>query len=174
MAHDEELFSKCVTSIEEKTEILLTQEEKTIFLHDLKNKEFSINQEYLCLRSFNFELLDLLTTSFFNMTWTVLQAPKDSFFITSDNPLVIQTKRGLVDPDLQISLPLSPEYCLFIHKDKALRTVIISTQQLKQLNTLRAGHAERNLFSHKNDGGIAKLAKKYQNHKMSVFKVRSF
>lgn len=114
---------------------------------------------------------DIVVPILFQMSWTILHAPKSSFFITSDTPVIkIITKNyqpkdeGLYDKNIQILLTLSPEYCWLGHWDSNLgKQCFIKPSDVRAINRLYATHAERFLYAHKKNEGIELLAKKYSS-----------
>lgn len=104
------------------------------------------------------------------MTWTRLSSDTVDF-ITSDSPvgLFLPSKfrgphvgEGLAVPGIEVTLPLSPRLCwLGTWEKDAVEEMALSRANTKEMNRLRALHAERFLYSREHDSGIQKLAVKF-------------
>jgi hypothetical protein len=136
---------------------------------DPSNYTFLVDREYTlkALRGHD-ELAPLLSS----MKWTVMDAPKEWNFITSDNPVVqwVHPKHrhpfygtgGLRNKHVQVQFPLSPAQCWLGHwSDKAVSRFETTPQDIKRTNRITAEASERFLYSHFESAGIMKLAKKY-------------
>ena len=105
------------------------------------------------------------------MRWARIHAPEGSEFITSDSPVVreIPPQRhhplmgpGLMNPFIQVSLPLSPNLTWLGTWDEDLPESAVARKEfVKLLNKLRAVHAERFLYSRTYRSGVAKLGAKF-------------
>jgi hypothetical protein len=179
-AQDKNLFQSFIDYIENQRGTSLTECEKSLYLEDMQNPQRSIeniaikvDQEITLLLAYDPELLQALTRLIFHLNWTLLYAPKNKFFITSDNPLIVEHMGlGLMDPHLFITLPLTPECCWLGHRSNSIAAHInITSQAFKKLNRIRAIYADKSLFAPQNDSGILKLAQKYKGKSPGMFSV---
>lgn len=108
------------------------------------------------------------------MTWTWMTAPERFEFITSDSPVARDLPSGyrnpwmgpgFLNPEIQVSLPLSPRLCwLGTWKEEMAGSIVLPKEFAKALNRLRAIHAEQYLYASSYDSGLSKLAKKYHGY----------
>ena len=100
------------------------------------------------------------------MNWCLCRAPSNSVFITSDCPVVCKAEvkkgsfifgGGFGLPNAEITFPISPERCLYIHRRNAQKYRAISESFLKEINKRTAWTAEKFLISNKNNLYIKKL-----------------
>ena len=118
---------------------------------------------------------DALAPVFYRMNWTILNAKSPHYFVTGDNPVVkLLPDRfsksfyggGYADKRIEVTLPLSPERCLVTHWNNELPSESdITPAAVKDLNRVRAMHAERFLFADRQDFGIRRLTEKYKGFK---------
>ena len=107
-----------------------------------------------------------------DMKWTWLTAPEGFNFITSDSPVArdlppehhyAMMGPGFVNPEIQVSLPLSPRLCwLGTWNEEMAGSIVLPKEIAKTLNRLRAIHSEKYLYSSTYDPGLSKLAVKYR------------
>jgi hypothetical protein len=171
--NNDDYFSHFIREREKEENRIFTDQDRHDILRPNENIEIRINQEFLLPYAFNWELIEMTSRIIYNMNWTLIYAPENKVFITSDNPIVIlHNGLGLIDPNLEISLPLSPNCCLLVHRNNSLsENINLSIERLNMFNDLRALYAERFLFSSQNESSISELAKKYKNKKITLFKV---
>lgn len=116
---------------------------------------------------------DRLTPLLNRMRWTLIFAPENRYFITSDNPVTrvvakehfhpIYGDGGFLNRDVQVTVPLTPQVCLLAHWNESLPPEVnASSEQAKSINRTRAFYSERFLFAPKFDAGIKSLAAKYK------------
>jgi len=162
----------------EKDVRLLTEEEKCQLRDDMLDPSrfiLSIPREATLLA---LGTHDQLVPVIHEMTWTLLDCPKNRSLITSDNPVVMWLPpqhhdpgrgAGFLHPKIEVTIPLSPNVCWFGHWRKPARNALqVSTEQTKELNRLRAIFAERYLYGSRFDEGIRRLAVKYRGMRQRV------
>jgi hypothetical protein len=72
---------------------------------------------------------------------------------------------GFLNPEIQLSLPLSPRLCWLGTWNKEMAgSVMFPKEYAKALNRLRAIHAEQYLYASTHDLGLSKLAEKYREY----------
>lgn len=93
------------------------------------------------------------------MSLAVLHTDDPIGFVTTDNPVMrfdptayrrqpIWRAPGLAWQDIEVSLPISPQLCLFLsHRSDFKGYVEISTETLDELNRLRIAHADEHFIS---------------------------
>jgi hypothetical protein len=137
---------------------------------DPSDHTFLVNREYtLKALAYHDKLAPILSS----MKWTIMDAPKgDWFFITSDNPVVqwvppqyhhpFRGTGGFKNEHAEALFPLSPYQCWVGHwlKEAPIR-LETTAEWVKQTNRITAGSSERFLYSHLENSGIVRLAKKY-------------
>lgn len=117
-------------------------------------------------------LADKLAPMFFDMNWS-LMAPKNGFFITSDNPVVrcVDPKtvhpfygdHGFLNKTVEITFPLSPKLLLLLTWRRiGAAQVVVEREAVDGWNKVRATHSERHLYAHIEHKNIGKLAQKYK------------
>ena len=111
----------------EQVELLKTS------IHPINDKKHSLNMdeiEYITKNPIQIHIgpeIKAIATAMLNMKFVILDTVSDPIFITSDNPCswidpdLFKTPTpfgagGLISPDLEISLPISPTQCLFFGK----------------------------------------------------------
>jgi len=91
-----------------------------------------------------------------NMNWCIYRAPRDSFFITCDSPLVcfVLDKNGMATfgggfglPNAEVTFPLSPDECLYLDRKQTNAYRAISKKIVKEINRRTAWMAERFIIS---------------------------
>ena len=113
-----------------------------------------------------------LVPLFYTMNWSILYAPEDSFFITSDNPLLqwvppqyhhsFYGSGGFRSRHAEAIMTLSPHYCWVGHwREDMPRRFVTVNERVEFTNELIAVSAERFLYSHTEDKSILALAKQY-------------
>jgi hypothetical protein len=93
------------------------------------------------------------------MTWRLITPPKGEFFITSDNPAVIEPY-GLGSPDSELILPLAPRrvlHCSFQRGPTFLAVQPVHTTAVRIINRRIAGGATRFAFCHQKADWILRL-----------------
>jgi len=113
---DERYFDRLIKQCEKDTGYDLSGLSPEDFNPD--DYELGATQEYLIGLSFThvIEMAGVLA----NMHWTIFSAPKDSIFITSDNPYFeinpnsrsIYDRAGLLNKSIEITVPISKQQCL--------------------------------------------------------------
>jgi hypothetical protein len=110
-----------------------------------------------------------MVTALASMTWRVLSAPRNRYYITSDNPAVFHKCYGIGTPEAEIMLPLSPQIALhgcfqpavdLLIFDKATDTVV------REMNRRIAHGVTRWAFSHSNDPWVGSIIQK-RNHRLN-------
>lgn len=117
-----------------------------------------------------------------------IQAPKDSFFITSDNPVVtlnqaltypkgVRSYAGFGRSGFQLLMPLSPRVCIFYYDPKVYkvgtlkqRVVPINSCDTEAINTLQLQSAEKCVYFHDpaRNLEVDKLLRKYTNMRQPI------
>jgi len=94
------------------------------------------------------------------MDWSLLIAPKEISFITSDNPVVVKDPENLnyrfcgfsSSPSVQVTFPLTQKICLFGSWGRYRRLVEdISIQEVKEINFETFKYSYNYLFSSSHD-----------------------
>lgn len=87
--------------------------------------------------------VDRLAKEIFEVQWTFLIAPKDTSFVTSDNPCftISPTKimNGLLSPNSKVIFPLRPDICIYIKpgvESKTEHFIKLDKKQVKEINKL--------------------------------------
>ena len=142
-----------------------------------KVRQFMLGGEYEFAVADHMTLLPLarlteIGGAIFHMTWTRVCAPKGEEFITSDSPVVRDVSRknrdpltgpGFANPDIQVSLPLSPRIAWFASWNEDMPEELqITREHVKAFNLLRAFHSERHLYSSTYRPDVSKLAARCQ------------
>ena len=96
---------------------------------------------------------------FLQMDWLFLWAPKNTSFITSDNPFLLLPPRdydpssiigiGIATPGARKIIPLTPQTCL-IMQDRGVRITTLAADQrtIKAINLASAYNSNRFLIAH--------------------------
>jgi|GEM_PF-1615344 hypothetical protein len=124
-----------------------------------------------------------------DLSLTILQAPPDTEFITSDHPAVLvnQALAGKYAPPhsatgfalrgLQIALPISPSTCLFFYDDDVYRigpknskAVSISSSDVVLLNALQVLNGGEHIYFHseKTESSVRKLILKFLSRRPNL------
>lgn len=90
------------------------------------------------------------------MSWSLLIAPDNSYFITSDNSVNVRIPNdpnwlfiGFGHPKAQITFPLNPKICLFGEWARSRRTIqLIDDDEVKNINFEAYKFSDKFLFSH--------------------------
>lgn len=94
------------------------------------------------------------------MDWMLIRAPKNTAFITTDNPFIILPPEkpvpfwgvGIITPGAKKGLPISPNLCLFMgDKGSKFVTGIISRDKVRGLNISFARTSDRFVFARDKD-----------------------
>lgn len=105
-----------------------------------------------------------------SMSWSILDAPDDEFFVTSDAPLVsfapttdghVVFGANLVSEELEISFPISPSVCLYLHPGRGHQRWTATGAVVKELNRRTAFMAERFIYSHLRSSRVEALREKF-------------
>jgi hypothetical protein len=101
----------------------------------------------------------------------------NDYFITSDTPLVRELAPdtankfagpGLANPDVQVTMPLSPKMCLLATwNENAPKHLDLESEGVAHCNIMRAVHATRALYG-PHDDDIRELARKYAETGLKV------
>jgi hypothetical protein len=162
----------------EKAEGELTEEQRKALRHSMLNpSKFTIEvAKPYTLRALATH--DAIMDAIYKMRWSLVVAPANYYFITSDNPLVKMlptnkerrlTGGGFLDPSIECTLPITPRLCWLGHWQKGVPPIApLPVSAVKEMNRLRAVHAERVLFAHKQDSGIKALAIKYRDDRPEI------
>jgi hypothetical protein len=122
----------------------------------------------------------IMASLLFDLEYKLLRAPIDTYFVTSDNPVVLfnlffdrshtRFTRGLACRGLQIYCPISPRYSLILY-DRDLyrvgpvgcRCVQISSADVNNLNILEYLYAGENIYFSQTEetDGIRSIANQY-------------
>jgi hypothetical protein len=117
---------------------------------------------------------------FYGMGWSLLM-PKDKsdFFITSDHPVARIVPEmpnsffgdgGFMNPNVQVTFPLSPD-CLLIMtwgRDALSGVIPIRRMTVHSQNKQRAFFAEAQIYADRRDAGIQALVKKYKDQRANI------
>lgn len=89
------------------------------------------------------KIIKRLAKGLFEVQWLFLITPKDSAFVTSDNPCFalspMKIKSGLLSPNVIIFFPLRPDLCITIKPSIKSRTehfIKLDKKRVKELNQL--------------------------------------
>lgn len=113
--------------------------------------------------------------NFFDIEWNFLVAPKDTSFITSDNPCFAispdKIMNGLLSPKSTIIFPLRPDVCLYARpkiKSKIERFIKLNKSQVKEINKLILENGYDGIVA-KDEIHLKSIIKNYdyKNHKKS-------
>ncbi len=110
----------------------------------------------------------------YNMKWSLAHPRDGAFFVTSDNPVVRTTDPSTRHPALgdggfknktaEVSFPLSTNALLIASWEMDARDFgSFDPEDVTHLNELRAIHADRFIYAHVDDAGIAEMATKYKD-----------
>lgn len=119
--------------------------------------------------------VERLAKELFEVQWMFLVAPKDSPFITSDNPCftVAPTKimNGLLSPRSTVFFPLRPDVCITMKpalKSKREEFMELNPSQARDINELILQHSYESIVA-KNKGQLEDLTKDFDpsKHKKS-------
>lgn len=113
-----------------------------------------------------------LVPLFYSMKWSILHAPKEVFFVTSDNPLLqwvppkhhhsLYGTGGFRNKYSEAILTLSPTHCLVGHWQEDVPKVCeASTDRVAFTNELIAASAEKCLYSNIHSESLLTLAKQH-------------
>ena len=101
---------------------------------------------------------------FSNMTFSLLKAPENNYFVCSDTPVsyyVPENKSmrgvGLSHPELQIFLPLNKSYGLLCSHNKISEYEELSIEELNEYNRRTVITAEQYIFSNNNSEKLKEL-----------------
>lgn len=154
MASNTELFEKKMESVlkEKVTPDKIKELQKFVFDDQY---DISVPQEY----SLNFLIENHLDIAklIIQFKWTLLIAPQNGLFITSDSPLsMVQTKKhhpmfdgpGFLIDGTETTLPLTPKVCLyFSQKSGQTSSLPISRELVRMINIRTVYNSTRFLFS---------------------------
>jgi hypothetical protein len=119
---------------------------------------------------------------FYNMRWALLKpSDKSEFFITSDQPVARITPQrspsfygdgGFMNPNVQVTLPLSPDRLLILTWDARadIRSgpIPIQKSMVRIKNKQRALFAEAQVYADRRDAGIQALTEKYKEQHANI------
>ena len=173
-ASDDEAFANAMRKYEKYAGPLTDEYKKSLREGWLNPGEFNLS----VAKGWTLQAIgkhDKLVPIIYKMNWSIISAPENHYFITSDNPLVNAVKGGkyqqfysgyFANPHTQVTLPLSPKKCWVGHWGNALSKIgEIGSCEVKFANRMRAIYAERFLFTDRYDSGIEALSVKYKNTK---------
>jgi hypothetical protein len=117
---------------------------------EIKNQIFNSlysNNLHICLtntgHSKNILKIEKLAKGLFEVQWLFLIAPKDSAFVTSDNPCFTlsptKIRTGLLSPNVVVFFPLRPDLCIAIKpsiKSQREYFLKLDKKKTKELNQL--------------------------------------
>ena len=95
--------------------------------------------------------------TFIRMDWSIVDAPRGSYFITCDAPVVsiapvgpgmVQYGVNLASPLFEVIFPLSPAVCVWIRKVRGQRRIRCNSKRVDEFNYRTANMAERYILSH--------------------------
>ena len=101
------------------------------------------------------------------MQWSLLDAPVGKFFITSDNPVVLESLLppepvGFASPQAVVSFPLSPAICwVGSWVPGAPERQLADPETVDDFNRLRVASAERFFFADRQDADIVDMARQH-------------
>jgi hypothetical protein len=118
---------------------------------------------------------DKLMKLFFDMKWSVAEA-KNSFFITSDNPITHRITKepkhpflspnGFTHKDSEVTFPLSTKRILILNWKESINHIFeIPRDYVNAENDWRAANSDQYLYSHIKHKKIMRLAKKHQDQR---------
>ena len=119
------------------------------------------------LHSMNLKNVHVVADLLAHRNWSLCEAPRDSFFITSDSPAnvfvplghgFVMFGAGLGLPTAQVRFPVSPQLCLHIEKVKRQNRFRVSKDFVHETNRRLAHAAERFIFSPYRTARIRRLA----------------
>jgi hypothetical protein len=100
------------------------------------------------------------------MHWSIVDAPRDNYFITCDAPIVsiasvapnvVQYGANFASPFLEIVFPISPSVCLWARKVAGQKRLKCSAERVEEFNRRTAFFAERYIFSHQDSQNTRSL-----------------
>ena len=162
MASDKNEIDKAFGDIAEKAppEVGVTREKvQEWFANFDKHCELKLKDEFV-LRTTIMQNVPNYYETFVKMHWSVVEAPRDSFFITCDAPVVSFTRDpygqpnayllgcGTAYPEFEMRFPLSPTVCVLARKVKGQPRIKCGSKKVDEFNYMAALIAERYIFSH--------------------------
>lgn len=172
-------FDKIIDGTEEELGPLDPQLRDRMFETLKDPSKYTINVD----RSAGLGALDIskgMAEIFFKMGWSLLM-PKDKsdFLITSDHPVARIVPEmpssffgdgGFMNPNVQVTFPLSPD-CLLIMtwgRDAFSGVIPIRRMRVHSQNKQRAFFAEAQIYADRRDAGIQALVKKYKDQRAGI------
>ncbi|MCK4303100.1 MAG: DUF4238 domain-containing protein [Candidatus Eisenbacteria sp.] len=105
-----------------------------------------------------------------SLRWSMCDAPSGYHFLTCDSPVVsfaptsrgrAQFGAGFVNPRLEVTFPISPSVCLFLHRKGRQNRWRCSRRLVSEINRRTAAMAHEYIFSGVNSRRIARLVRDY-------------
>jgi hypothetical protein len=120
---------------------------------------------------------DQLAPLFFDMKWSLMRA-RHGFFITSDNPLVMEVDPktrhpfygdgGFMNKTVEVTFPLSRELLLLMSWNTARRKEALEREAVERANQARAAHSDRYLYAHICHKHIKALAAEFKDSRPNM------
>ena len=129
---------------------------------------FKLKDEYVLAMTIKFAVPNFFET-LRQMSWCIVDAPRDSFFVTCDAPVVsvapaphlapnaVHLGCFTASPNFEVSFPLSPSVCVLARKVKGQQRFRCSAKYADLLNYRAALMAERYIFSHRDSTKVRSL-----------------
>lgn len=115
--------------------------------------------------------MESMAKVFYDMKWAFIRATDDYKFMTGDNPLkyIDPTHNprsfygvGLLNKNVEVSLPLSKEVCAFGSWKYREGYAKVSNNHIRHLNKMTVTATRRHVFADKKSDDIDKFVKKYK------------
>ncbi len=112
------------------------------------------------------EFTEVMHTQLLQMNWCLCDAPRDSFFVTSDTPVTMFALDndgmaifggGLGLAQIEVSFPLSPKRCLLLDRQRTQSHRRVSRKVVRDLNRRTAYMSERYIIAPYKSKGVASI-----------------
>lgn len=168
-ASNKQYFERTIEEIESKHEDMKKIDSEAV-RRDLVNQDYNLHVPKEWALKFMFDSLPELVGLIFASEWQILHSPKNTMFITSDDPYTqVQTKKlpgfyrnmmGLGVKGTEITVALTPNTCLLLlPKDGNITHRKLNKDGVKNVNFRTATNCDRFIFS-KNEDLLKRMVKR--------------
>lgn len=181
MSKDPEKIKTAWESAQKKftSEVLPKGEIKDLLENPEKHVRIKADSQIALL--LNMKLFDEVGRILLAMSWSLCDAPKDSFFVVGDSPLIVLAPMGpgrvifgggFALPQVQIHFPISPKRCLFLTHGNNPPHIKLSKGAVDEVNRRSIAMSERFVFAPYRSNNIQKLVEKFTSAGKKIDRTR--
>ena len=163
MTSGKDKFNQVIKNYNDDTGKNINEEEAKELLEFVRGRQYTIEVDSGYVNALSFSPITEIADIIYNMHWQFLIAPANTYFISSDNPVVLYDRRNIggfwgngykSSPTVELFFSITPQICFRGYwarsKNDRYRCKIISSNEVRAINQRICDYSHRMIFSCEN------------------------